>query len=543
MADNASGQDRTVYQYPGKARAGNTARGEPWKVLLVDDEPDVHNIITLILRDFSFDERPVEILKAKSATHARKLLAAHPQIAVAIVDVVMETEHAGLELVRHIRHDLGNQAMRIILHTGQPGLAPEHEIIYAYEINDYRTKGELTEQRFLTCFVTALRSYRDICELVDARDQKARTEGESRARSEFLALLNHALRAPLRELLLRGRLLVHNLEGTRDDQRQAERIVELGRQVLEANRHILEAAGTGDIEEELNYMRFDVRGLLREVVALLDSRARERRLRLRTQVMDRVPAILCGDPGRLRQLLLSVTANAIRSAGKGTEVRLLVSTAGISENHALLEFSVNGGNGMCPDCDEPVPGTAHAGEPGKYIEFEVCRELSELMGGSLVQAPAADSTACTRLTTLFDLPVPCGELDPAFRVDAAFGPRDLRHRRILLVDDNPVARRVSHVMLERLGLTHDLAGNGREALERLRNRRYDLVLMDCNMPVMNGFEATRAIRGMQDLQDLRIIALAPTALPPQQAACRDAGMDDILLKPFSLAELRQKLHA
>lgn len=543
MADKAPSTDRTVYQFPGKRRGQSQPGKQPWKILLVDDEADVHNIIDLILRDFSFDERPVQLLKAKSATHARKLLAAHPEIAVAIVDVVMETEHAGLELVRHIRHDLGNHAMRIILHTGQPGLAPEHEIIYAYEINDYRTKGELTEQRFLTCFVTALRSYRDICGLIDARDQKARTEGESRARSEFLALLNHALRAPLQELLLRGRLLTHQTGSDQDANRQARRIETLGQQLLDANRDILDVAEAGDIDHELNYMRFDLRGLLREVCALVEPRALERGLRVRTHVMDRVPPILCGDPGRLRQILLSLASNAVRSAREGGEVRLLTTTAGISDNHVLLEFSVSGADAACPDCDQP----AMAPEPGANrngcIEFEVCRELSELMGGSLARPPGAESAACTRLTTLFDLPVAGGETDPAFRVDAAFGPRDGRHRRILLVDDNAVARRVSHVMLERLGLTHDIAGNGREALDRLRNREYDLVLMDCNMPVMNGFEAARAIRRMKQLKDLRIIALAATALPPQQAACREAGMDDILLKPFSLAELRQKLHA
>jgi len=135
---------------------------EGWRLLVVDDEPSVHEVTQLALSNFDFDGRPLEFLHAYSAREARQMLQADPDIAVAIVDVVMETEHAGLSLVRWIRQDLRNGFIRLILRTGQPGHAPERSVIHDYEINDYREKAELSAQRLYTSVLTSLRSYRDL---------------------------------------------------------------------------------------------------------------------------------------------------------------------------------------------------------------------------------------------------------------------------------------------------------------------------------------------------------------------------------------------
>lgn len=134
----------------------------PWRVLIVDDEPDVHAITRLVLRDTAFEGRKVEFLNAYSAEEARSILAAERSIAAAIVDVVMETDDAGLRLAKWIREELGNRLVRIILRTGRPGEAPERSVIVDYDINDYREKSELTDVRLLTMLVSALRSYRDL---------------------------------------------------------------------------------------------------------------------------------------------------------------------------------------------------------------------------------------------------------------------------------------------------------------------------------------------------------------------------------------------
>ena len=125
----------------------------PWPVLVVDDEPDVHAMTRVLLRDLSFRGRPFEVVSAYSAAEARRILAERPDIPVALLDVVMETADAGLALVEHIRRDLGNNRLAIVLRTGQPGEAPESEVMLAYDINDYRGKTELTAQKLVTSLV------------------------------------------------------------------------------------------------------------------------------------------------------------------------------------------------------------------------------------------------------------------------------------------------------------------------------------------------------------------------------------------------------
>ncbi len=133
-----------------------------WKVLLVDDEPEVHEVTRLVLGNFRFEGRPLDILSALSAEEAKEQLAEHDDIAVILLDVVMESDQAGLALVDYIRNELGNRNIRIVLRTGQPGQAPEHEVIIKYDINDYKEKTELTAQKLATTLFASLRSYRDI---------------------------------------------------------------------------------------------------------------------------------------------------------------------------------------------------------------------------------------------------------------------------------------------------------------------------------------------------------------------------------------------
>ncbi|MBS0570362.1 MAG: DUF3369 domain-containing protein [Proteobacteria bacterium] len=146
-----------------------TPRQPPWKVLIVDDEPEVHAVTRLVLGNFRFAERPLQFLNASSAVQAEALLREHPDIAVMLLDVVMESERAGLDLVRTVRERHGNQFVRIVLRTGQPGQAPEQHVIASYDINDYKEKTELTAQKLATTMFAALRSYRDMRLIEDSR--------------------------------------------------------------------------------------------------------------------------------------------------------------------------------------------------------------------------------------------------------------------------------------------------------------------------------------------------------------------------------------
>ncbi|BBI35432.1 DUF3369 domain-containing protein [Cohnella abietis] len=135
---------------------------EKWKIIIVDDEQEVHNVTRLVLSDFEFDGRRLDLISAHSEKEALQVISDHSDIAIILLDVVMEQDDSGLRIVKYIREQLKYQAVRIILRTGQPGQAPEKTVIMNYDINDYKEKTELTSQKLFTTVMSALRSYRDI---------------------------------------------------------------------------------------------------------------------------------------------------------------------------------------------------------------------------------------------------------------------------------------------------------------------------------------------------------------------------------------------
>jgi signal transduction histidine kinase len=140
-----------------------------WKVAIVDDDQGVHTGTRFVLQDFNLHGRGLELLSARSAAEARELFRANPDMAVILLDVVMETEGAGLELVQFVRKELKNETVRIILRTGQPGQAPERKVVVDYDINDYKAKTELTADKLFTTLTAALRSYEQLQKLVQTR--------------------------------------------------------------------------------------------------------------------------------------------------------------------------------------------------------------------------------------------------------------------------------------------------------------------------------------------------------------------------------------
>ena len=154
-----------------------TPTDTPWKVLVVDDEEGIHGITRMIFRGYEFEQRPIELISAMSAAQARELLEEHSDIALILLDVVMESDNAGLQLVEYIRQQLENRHVRIILRTGHPGYAPEADVIVNYDINDYLSKAELSASRLLTSVVVALRTFREIDSARRHCQQEGSTQG------------------------------------------------------------------------------------------------------------------------------------------------------------------------------------------------------------------------------------------------------------------------------------------------------------------------------------------------------------------------------
>lgn len=170
-----SDDDDLLFDDEGEDDGPNDA--VPWTVLIVDDEPEIHDATRFALGSVVYQGRPIRFLSAYSAAEAVEMIPTLPDLALAFVDVVMETEHAGLDLIRRIRQELGRADTRIILRTGQPGQAPAEKVVVDFDINDYREKTELTAQRLFACTVSALRAYADICALERYRQDAYDTLG------------------------------------------------------------------------------------------------------------------------------------------------------------------------------------------------------------------------------------------------------------------------------------------------------------------------------------------------------------------------------
>jgi len=159
----------------------------PWKILIVDDEQEVHKITRIVLDDFTFEGRDMSFINAYSAVEAKKLLSKHSDIAVVLLDVVMESDDSGLEVVKYIREELQNKLVQIILRTGQPGQAPERNVIKEYDINDYKEKTELTSKKLYTTIMTSLRSYQNLKKLEETSAAKEKIESELQVASKIQA--------------------------------------------------------------------------------------------------------------------------------------------------------------------------------------------------------------------------------------------------------------------------------------------------------------------------------------------------------------------
>ncbi|APO49589.1 DUF3369 domain-containing protein [Bradyrhizobium diazoefficiens] len=162
-------QDDVLHLIDDTGTASEDTDARKWKIAVIDDDPAVHDGTRFALSDYSLNGQGLEILSAYSAAEGRKLMASHNDIAAVLLDVIMETDVAGLELVEFIRNEIRNETVRIILRTGQPGQAPERRVIVQYDINDYKAKTELTADKLFTSLTAALRSYQQLERMVQTR--------------------------------------------------------------------------------------------------------------------------------------------------------------------------------------------------------------------------------------------------------------------------------------------------------------------------------------------------------------------------------------
>jgi signal transduction histidine kinase len=364
-----------------------------WKVIIADDEISIHDITKMVAKKVDLDGKTIEFISVYTAEDAKRVLLEESDVALILLDVVMEEDNSGLELVRWIREDLKNPQIRIVIRTGHPGTAPENEIIYRYEINDYKEKTELNHTKLNTAIVAALRNYRDLMKLEALNAHMAIAHDElayaSMGKTRFLARLSHELRTPLNGLMVASKLLemtplsLEQMEYVEILRSSSDRMLPLVDEMLDVTR--LEA-GLYVLEE----VPFSLKRLLGAIQEKYTQMALAKKINCHVLYSPDLPEFVYGDEKHLEQVISHILDNGLKFTHEGfigIEVRKNAESESTVDLEILLTDSGIGiSNEDRQRIFKPFFATQQSStldQHGLGLGLSIVKKLIELMKGQI----------------------------------------------------------------------------------------------------------------------------------------------------------------
>jgi PAS domain S-box-containing protein len=401
----------------------------------------------------------------------------------------------------------------------------------------------------------AIESIRDITEKKQAEDRlieaKEAAEAAVRSKSEFLANMSHEIRTPLNAVLgLTGLLL--NSDLTAQERDYVETVRSSGNTLLSVINEILDFSKIEGGKMELECQPFDLRECISVAVDLVKAAADQKGLVLKHDLDESIPAYFKGDVTRLRQVLVNLLGNAVKFTHTGTiEVSVTAKPMQTTNSRQYeLHFSISDTGIGIPvekvdrlfQSFSQIDSTITRKFGGTGLGLAISRRLVELMGGEIWVVSQQGLGSTFHFTILAEeaekIAIPSDSC--AVRAKTAARRDTAKPLRILLAEDNAINQMVAIQMLKKLGYSADVAGNGLEVLQAIERQPYDVVLMDVQMPEMDGLVAAQEIRKLWP-KGPRIIAITAYALKGDRERCLAAGMDDYISKPIVIEELRKVL--
>ncbi|SPF49737.1 putative Histidine kinase [Candidatus Sulfopaludibacter sp. SbA4] len=446
-----------------------------------------------------------------------------------------DCEQASVLLASQMQGETAEAQYRILTPDGQEKWIRDR----AFPIRDQA--GRLTRVVGIAEEITERKRYEQ--ELIHARQG---ADAANLAKSRFLANMSHEIRTPMNGVLGMLQLLCET--DLTPEQRQYANVAQTsGRVLLALIDDILDLSKIEARKVALENRGFDLRSMIEEVCQLMRVQADAKGLDFGWHVSPAIPPFLRGDSRRLRQVLTNLCANAIKFTPRG-QVTLEAALERHAEGKATVRFTVTDtGIGIRPDHAAMLfsPFTqADASTTRKYggtgLGLAISKQLAEMMGGEIGVDSREGQGSTFWFTATFDLaPEPVRQRPQAAGESRGAAPAG-RKARILLAEDNATNQEVALAQLRHLGYTAVAVANGAEAIQAVEQGPYDLVLMDCQMPVMDGFEAARRIRRSMG-RDIPIVAITADAMPADRERCLAEGMNDYLAKPVQLAQLAEVL--